>query len=989
MKTIEVVAAIIVKDGKVFATQRGYGEWKGWWEFPGGKMESGERREDALRREIKEELDADVAVGELMDTVEWDYPTFHLTMHCFLCSLESESLHLNEHDDAAWLSAETLHSVKWLPADLGLLDKVEGYLMDEKKKYKYFAFVSYQSDDREWAKWFHHSLEHFHLPTKLANQCQVSRKGLRPLFLDEVELAGGNLSEKINYALNESRYLLVICSPNSAGSEWVDKEVKSFIDSGRTDRIVPIIIGGIPYAKDPEQECFVPSLKALKGTEREILGINAQGSKDTALIKVIAELLGVSFDTLWQRHEKEKEQEKQRILEEKRRLQRIESRYLAEKSIQAIKDGHTRISRHLALEALPVNVADPNDRPYIFEAEAALRRSMLTDVHVVDIEVQADKVAVSPDGKYIAALFGFAIKLFNARSGGLIGRIEKERGYFTDISFSEDGRYIISGDSVGYVEIWAVKDQKLVRDIYVKSEILSVFMDKEMAKMWVFHKDHRLALWDMETKECLSIIEAPKKDEESDWGYYSSVAEVPTISHDWSYFAYRGSRGVYIIDLRTKKVHYEEYYYAKQLAFNPCDYNLIYSDSYTYCRNLNEGITEEYNFSRRPNYQLNSEITAMCHDRENRIYFALESGKIHIANSMGHRKPSFSKPIVEGVTCMACSADGQLIAMISGREMHIWDRKDKGDGHVPKAKFVSSIVFSPDSKSLFALGEKTQKIDINTLTIDKKFKSEVFSKKDNPQVLPDGTLMYTRCGSIRILDTKKLTKIEDIDCVKADWSLCFNDSYASSDCKKICYFYQNYIYIYDRESKKTVKLLLPEQVIKAEFCCNDQKLLVLTENRLATWDIKRSCFSKVLASICERTDYCLSPDRDSAAVISGNSIIIMSLSGDGEQHISGAHDLRINSIAYSSDGKLLITSSDDCTVKVWKLGYENPLLSIKTKKETSCARFSPDMRKIAYVSYLDVYVRDFLPLQELIDHTREVYMIEPLTSEERKRFYLD
>jgi WD40 repeat protein len=115
----------------------------------------------------------------------------------------------------------------------------------------------------------------------------------------------------------------------------------------------------------------------------------------------------------------------------------------------------------------------------------------------------------------------------------------------------------------------------------------------------------------------------------------------------------------------------------------------------------------------------------------------------------------------------------------------------------------------------------------------------------------------------------------------------------------------------------------------------------------------------------------------------------MSLSGDGEQHISGAHDLRINSIAYSSDGKLLITSSDDCTVKVWKLGYENPLLSIKTKKETSCARFSPDMRKIAYVSYLDVYVRDFLPLQELIDHTREVYMIEPLTSEERKRFYLD
>ena len=128
MKTIEVVAAIIIKDGHVFATQRGYGEWQGWWEFPGGKMEAGESPQEALRREIKEELDADVSVGELLETVEWDYPNFHLTMHCFVCSLLSESLHLNEHEAAAWLSRETLRSVKWLPADEVLLDKIADYL---------------------------------------------------------------------------------------------------------------------------------------------------------------------------------------------------------------------------------------------------------------------------------------------------------------------------------------------------------------------------------------------------------------------------------------------------------------------------------------------------------------------------------------------------------------------------------------------------------------------------------------------------------------------------------------------------------------------------------------------------------------------------------------------------------------------------------------------------------------------------------------------
>ncbi|MBQ8048495.1 MAG: (deoxy)nucleoside triphosphate pyrophosphohydrolase [Bacteroidales bacterium] len=124
MKKIEVVAAIIIRDGKVFATQRGYGEWKDWWEFPGGKIEAGECPQEALVREIREELDAEIEVGELIETVEWDYPAFHLTMHCFVCSLVSESMHLNEHEASAWLTRETLHSVKWLPADEGLIQKI-------------------------------------------------------------------------------------------------------------------------------------------------------------------------------------------------------------------------------------------------------------------------------------------------------------------------------------------------------------------------------------------------------------------------------------------------------------------------------------------------------------------------------------------------------------------------------------------------------------------------------------------------------------------------------------------------------------------------------------------------------------------------------------------------------------------------------------------------------------------------------------------------
>lgn len=125
IKTIEVVAAIIRHGDKVFATQRGYGEFEGGWEFPGGKMEPGETPPQALIREIKEELDTEIEVGELIETVEYDYPKFHLTMHCFMCTVKSGHLVLKEHEAAKWLTKNTLDSVDWLPADEGIIDKIK------------------------------------------------------------------------------------------------------------------------------------------------------------------------------------------------------------------------------------------------------------------------------------------------------------------------------------------------------------------------------------------------------------------------------------------------------------------------------------------------------------------------------------------------------------------------------------------------------------------------------------------------------------------------------------------------------------------------------------------------------------------------------------------------------------------------------------------------------------------------------------------------
>mgnify|MGYP004480683641 FL=1 len=125
MKTVRVVAAVIRDGDRIFATARGYGEYKGWWEFPGGKIEAGETPEEALVREIREELDTEIRVGALIDTIEYDYPMFHLSMDCFWAEVVAGRLVLKEAEDARWLTKETLESVQWLPADASLIEHIK------------------------------------------------------------------------------------------------------------------------------------------------------------------------------------------------------------------------------------------------------------------------------------------------------------------------------------------------------------------------------------------------------------------------------------------------------------------------------------------------------------------------------------------------------------------------------------------------------------------------------------------------------------------------------------------------------------------------------------------------------------------------------------------------------------------------------------------------------------------------------------------------
>ncbi len=173
--------------------------------------------------------------------------------------------------------------------------------MDSSKEY--FAFISYKREDERWAEWLQHKLEHYRLPSNLNGRTDLPKE-IRPIFKDTTDLNPGNLPRQIHEALEQSKHLIVICSPRSARSEWVNKEVETFIGMGRADRIIPFIIEGTAFAKSPGDECFPPALKALP-EEQEILGANInETGRDAAAVKVVAQMFQLKFDTLWQRHER-------------------------------------------------------------------------------------------------------------------------------------------------------------------------------------------------------------------------------------------------------------------------------------------------------------------------------------------------------------------------------------------------------------------------------------------------------------------------------------------------------------------------------------------------------------------------------------------------------------------------------------------------------------------------------------------------------------
>lgn len=371
-----------------------------------------------------------------------------------------------------------------------------------KQDKEYFAFISYKSEDVEWATWLQHELEHYHLPASFNGRTDVPQE-LRPVFRDIDELSAGNLPEQIKQALANSQNLIVICSPQAAKSPWVNQEVETFIALGRTGRIFPFIVEG-----NSPSEFFPPALRDLPKNEERLGGDVSKKGRDAAFVKVVAGMLGVSFDTLWKRYEREKAEEERKIREQRDHLLKIQSKFLAEKALSLISEGDPFTARAILLDALPINMENPS-RPYVPHAEFALRKAL--QYHGAKI-VHHDYVnysTFSPDGtKLVSACNDHNVYIWDLRTGTCINKLYGHTGIVNSALFSSNGNYIISASDDWTIRIWNSKKGealKILRLPGYRVNFASISCDGKYIVSASIDKNARL--WEVESGKCIKILE--------------------------------------------------------------------------------------------------------------------------------------------------------------------------------------------------------------------------------------------------------------------------------------------------------------------------------------------------------------------------------------------------------------------------------------------------------------------------------------------------
>lgn len=895
------------------------------------------------------------------------------------------------------------------------------------ESYKYFAFISYKSEDVEWAIWLQHELEHYHLPASYNGRTDV-RQELRPVFRDIDELSAGNLPNQIQQALHNSQNLIVICSPQAARSKWVNQEIETFISLDKTDRIFPFIVDG----KSPT-EYYPPALLNLPRTEERLGGEVCKNGRDAAFIKVVAGMLGLGFDSLWNRYEKEKAEEERKAREQRYGLLKLKSRFLAEKADELIKEGDSHKACKLMLEVLPSDT-EP-DVPITSETEMILRKARIHKSAIMHGHSElVYSVNFSPDGKLIvSAAADKTIRLWDINdckqiANPIIGHTDAVKY----ASFSPNGNLIVSLSFDRTVRIWdAATGKQLGNPIVVEKEVTeeirpnddsttasmnlfpSIFDDpwdyynieeeplyetqvvikRSMfnsvsfspdCKRLVTTNDNEIRIWEVETHKQIGLPLLGHKATVNSAVYDSSGNFIVSASDDKAIIIWDAKTGCQIG--QPFEGHEDGVFSAE---FSP-DGKRIVSTSRDSSIRIWDVKTRSLIKTWRTILADNASYLY-----NGRFIFASETLTFYLIDTKSGKKSKY-----KAGSEIAISKNGLHVVSTDSNNIRVDATTFANYGfkliNDISCKSFYDAVYSHDGNSIITISsDKLIKIwDAKTIKLIKKFRSKN-SLGRRLAISPDDRRLITSSGGCHLdvwdLEQKKLIASFYIE----DWLYYFD--FSSDGSKVMCISKRGIIKIFDISSCELICKPLqaftecPMPSLSPQFRnCNDgtQFLSYAYDEKIKIWD--STTYKQIgeplpgmSANYSPDGKYLVCADWSTASILETATRMLV------RNYIMPPACGPIEKVYIEPRNKYLMAVTVDIFV-IWDIATGVIVDKRISNENLLSISFSPDGEYILSTNDAgQVFIWEFPNLPKLIDEIHERYKDNPLTSDERKQYYLE
>ena len=858
------------------------------------------------------------------------------------------------------------------------------------KPKEYYAFISYKREDEKWAKWLQNELEHYKFPSNLNGRTDLP-KNIRPTFRDVTDLKPGLLAEEINNALQNSEWLIVICSPRSAKSPWVCKEAQTFIDLGREDHIIPFVVEGSPFSDDPVTECYPEALLNLTGS-KELLAANINElGRDAAAIKVVARMFNLRFDALWQRYEREQIKEKRIIigvcvaitiislgialwvLNKNHELTRIQARVVAKEAEKLVEEGDTYTARLLLLEFSKSNYFDSNIEAIlrkadsqntailyggssakncaVYSADGKYIISGDQNGKVTTWDAQTGKIIKSTDeencpvksvtcsanGKYFVAAKLDVVRVWDFLSGENIKTIKDNDDKYTYASFSPDGAYIASATQNG-IKIWDIKTWEKVHFIETHSGVINnLSYSPDGLYIVTASHDEIAEIWDVNKGKSVCKLE----------GHYASFSpngqQIATVSRN---------NGIIIWDNTGKKIKTIDYNtaYINSIKYSPDGkYLVTASDDKTvkiwdvlegkilHTMFGHKGMVEEASFSMD-----GKSVVSASYDHSLRIWSIVNQNEV--------------MSIKDNNTCITTDVSADGIHFATGMDdgtINIWNQmtKKKEKTLIKHSGMVRSVSFSPDGKSIVSTSDdSTVKVwDVKSsklkMTLD-GHKAVTLSARFSPNGLYiassswDGTIIIWESNTGKLVQTLK------------GHHGAVNSVAFSPDGKQIISGSDDKtIKIWDTTSGKEIFTLWGHggPVCSVLFCPDGRNAISTSFDFSIRWWYLDNCVNYLTLdnhdSAIYSIDFC---PKGNYYVTASNDHTLRVWDYDREIQIIKGHSAAVTSAVFCKDGKHILSSSLDGTIKLWEFPSFDDLIN-KTRKRFENRQLSYEERQKYYI----------------------------------------